>query len=216
MTGRATLADLKRESRPDALAYIAEHRLTPWLTPDVARRHTFLDYGAKHEKQIQSGLAPSREELSWGSQYRRQGIAVRGIPQEWTHAETVMRHLLREGRIAGQPRMFIDPRCVWWLGGLAGGLVVPTIGQKVGGYKRDTMFEDVADMAHYVAQAVYRSRDLSPFEEADRAARGTVLATPTVRRSPYPGARQPAASLPAASAYTRAFTPVDVYEPRSA
>lgn len=190
LTGRATLGDLKREKRPDALAHIARHNLKPWLTPEASRRWRFLDYGAAHEKEIRSGLAASREELSWGKQYARQGIHVRGISQNWSHAETVMRHLLREGRRAGQPRMLIDPSCVWWLRGLAGGLVVAPPGQRMGGYKRDEEFEDVADMAHYVAQAVYRSRDLSPLEEEDAKARQTAPAPR--RRSPYPGARQPA------------------------
>ena len=192
MTGRATLADLKREKRPDALAWIAEHNLSPWIDPGAAKKFTWLDYGAAHEKEIRSGLAASKEELSWGSQYKRQGIHVRGIPQNWTHAETVMRHLLREGRVSGQPRMWIDPSCVWWLRGLAGGLVMPSLGQKVGGYKRDEEYEDVADMAHYIAQAVYRRRDLSPLEEEDKQARAA--AKPAPRRGPS-YARQPAGAV---------------------
>ena len=196
MTGRASLADLKREKRPDALAWIEAHDLKPWFAPELSRRLTWLDYGAKHEKEIRSGLASSREELSWGDQFRRQGVYVRGIPQNWTHAETVMRHLLREGRVRGLPRMLVDPSCVWWLRGLAGGLVVAPLGQRMGGYKRDEEFEDVADMAHYIAQAVYRRRDLSPLEEEDAIARGE---KPKPRRSPYENARQPAGSEPARS-----------------
>lgn len=218
MTGRATLSDLRREARHDALAYISDQELTPWLSPEVARRHRFLDYGAAHEKEIQSGLAPSLEEVSWNLQYKKQGIIVRGIPSKWTHAVTVMEHLLREGRVAGQPRMFVDPSCVWWLGGLAGGLVVPTKSQRVGGYARDEVFEDVADMAHYIAQAVYRTRDLSPLEEADRAARGTSLPPTEIRRSPYANGRQPAQPRTAQSytnpLSTSGWTAVSSYDPR--
>lgn len=220
MTGRASLADLKREQRRDALARIEREGLRPWLSPEVARRHRFLDYGAAHEKEIQSGLAPSLEEVSWNLQYKKQGVHVRGIPSKWSHGVTVMEHLLREGRVAGVPRMLIDPSCVWWLGGLAGGLVVPTKVQKVGGYARDEMFEDVGDMAHYIAQAVYRSRDLSPLEEADRAARAAnAAATPTAirRRSPYPGGRQPVELVTSpryARLSTSSWTSVSSYDPR--
>ena len=202
MTARATLVDLKREGHTDAYAYVGDLKLTPWLSVEMARRLRFLDYGGDQEKEHRSGLANSKEELSWGAQFKKQGIHVRGVKQNWTHAETVMRHLLRESRHAGVPRMLISPRCTWWLRGLAGGLVVAPVGQRMGGYKRDEEFEDVADMAHYIAQAVYRSRDLAPLEESDAKAR----ATP--RRSNLTNERiTPAPTL--GRAYARPWTSID-------
>lgn len=196
LTGRATEEDLASEGRKQALRWIERERKEkfygyemPWFQPG----EDIIDVSAEHEKEILSGLAPSEEELTWARQYMKQGIRVIGRPTNWQHAETVMRHVLREGRIPGQPRAWFDPSCKWLLKGLAGGLVQPTNRQRFGGPKRDKLYEDVHDCACHIARAIYRRADLSPLEESDREYREQFVATARVQ---FPVAQTPRRPIP--------------------